>query len=737
MAAPASPELDKALKVFNDHLLRGDRLLDGITKHIGRISDHGTQLAAKWGFKQTAAFFDKVVSGLHESEASLRLIVAKLGHQRMTLLDDISKAEQSGNIAAKKDAEQRLESLLREYTHYQRTLSIKTAINKADKVAFGTLELIFKLAVSTRKSYSEINEAIRAADSSSANRLKLTQSIFNVQRLTGSSLESAKDAAAALVNRGLELHGGFEANLKTVVQLKDGLGLAADQAAELAALTDRQHVDFGKVADSLATIVKETGLAADQAGRMAGSLLKAASVFESTVTSQLPKVIEFVGRLEGLLREMGAEGDSFTKLLTKLTTIEGIGAAGILGIRNPEFLKSEQATKQVVDNFASYAKNMLGDAAGWERVMRLEAIGSQFELTSQEVNNMIKAFDENAKRIAGQTTLQKLFDEQMAASGKGISQLKESLGALMKEGMAPVIMVFNVFVSLLNKLVHGLQQIRGLATVIGGVLVGATILLTMRIWSLARSLTAAAIAGSGFEKSLTARGGIAGLGRELLGLKGGQGGPGMFAALRAPMSMALGPVTAALGALVAGAAVGYSLQKKLWEITEEQNRRSAGHLTVKGEQGLEGALLRRVQSGTLTKSELLNIGNQARDYYMRTEKLTAAAADNRVRKLMQSGATGASEQKFLLQTGRSITGYTDKEKQQLATTERTIALLRESLDQWTNAATKGLADEKAARKDKQETEALINNLQILNRGSFKETTPYRGNDPRIFVLPNK
>lgn len=725
--ANSTDEVHASFARIYDQVNRTALKLDMVGDRIHKIAEVSSKWSASFGMKEASGFFDKMKQGLTQSKETLEEITQQLLGAEREAYDDMLQAIKKGDILGSKMAAERYTAVQHESKSHEAIYRVKVASEKLDLRQVATVRVVYGMLKDTYATYSELNASLIGADSE---RLSLAQSLLQVQRETGVGLKATSEAAAALVNRGYDLDDRFKATTKTVVQMKEALGVSVDAASELAAIAERRlGTSFRGMADAVARTVHDTGLAGTKAVDLATQLAKSASIFRKGFTDELPRVTEVILRLEGALQELGGETGAFSGLLTRLTTLEGMASAGVLGVQSPDFMKSEQATKQVIDSFANYAKQTVGDSRGWERVLRLEALAQQFGTTAQQADQMMQALERNEKRLERRTDLEAMFDEQMEASGKGLSQLKESLGALMKEALAPAIAVFNVLVGIINKGVQAVNSFKGVATVLTGVIgigmVAVTARLTVGMYGLAKAMASAAVTSSFLEKSLTGKGG--GM-MNLAEMFKGQGfknmgsglGAGLKGAIGPAFALSLGPVVAILGALSAGAIVGLGLQRRMAAYFDKLSQPTA-QLTTRGAEGMEGALRRRIMrettEGVLTRESLNDIQGKARSHF-KTQGLGGARLEDAVAKFLEKGVQVAGDARYMSEMNRSATGFTEREKNQ---NDRNLQSLKaiEHVATGQKIATEKMAEEqREARRQGREVEGDINKQMILNRGKF-------------------
>lgn len=397
-----------------------------------------------------AAKIKATLSGLTESLSDLRQKEYHLESEVGKLTDQKTKRALFG-------LEREFDLAVRNLDVVKRQLKFQdqaTALGERRLVASG---ILLSFAVKTSAVVSEINDSLIEGNAAYSNRLKLTYDTFRIQAMTGSSLTTSVNALKALVRNGYENEQSLARTATLVVKLHDGIGLSVDTAATLAAVVERQvNGSFEQVADTVATIVNNTTLAADEAGRLATSLAQLSAVTRPGGRSDmLPEVISTVSRYESQLRKVGGNIETVERLLAKLTTAEGQLAAGVLGGVSPDFINSARGVDYVMERFRAYSKEMLdGVTDSRVRVLRLEQIGQVFGMSALEVVQLQKSLEDMNTSAGAAVTVQERFQKQWHSANEGIARLTRSLVALLQGGLYPLTVVVNATVNTIADLVQ-------------------------------------------------------------------------------------------------------------------------------------------------------------------------------------------------------------------------------------------------------------------------------------------
>lgn len=485
-----------------------------------------------------------------------------------TIVHRIKSREVGINQAKLERAERRGE--LEILTAQVRLKNELSKITKTELIAAGA----FLTAVtSAYHVFAQTGRTLIESNASLSERLMLTRSILNVQQQLGSDMSQSLEAARDLVEYGFDLDKSFESTLKLVIQMKDGLGLSTKLGAELAVVYERQlRTSARDVADAMTRLVSDTAVAADEAGRLAVNIGRAVSLLKPGVNADLSAVTELVGRYEGALKRLGGQFGGFEELLTKMTTSEGLLQAGVIGVSSPEFLRSKEATKQVLDSFATYAKGFLGNTAGWERALRLQSLAEMFGTSTTQVNLMIRAIEEQNNQRHTQISIEQRYKDQVFATAEVFGRLKNSLVALAQQAVLPLIELVTPVVRGMADFVGYIKQFPGTVYVAMTVMAAGAVIAAVSIYRVSTSLysmaVAANIAAANINRAALAS--TAASAGQLM-LPGMGGGTSAMARTSATigrfMGIAAGPLIAGAVALAAGAAIGLALNRAYDKLT--------------------------------------------------------------------------------------------------------------------------------------------------------------------------
>lgn len=481
---------------------------------VDQVAGMSKNLASsKTGAASLATAFESMADKMVPMAASLFTLSSALGSRAkpFSVLMDAAKSSVasigSHYAAIQKELEEVVQAADDEYHilgHTNGVMQLKEALLKEQlKYTAQQYELQQLLATANEKAVrlakalaanfaaawqnmQRINSELKLAASSGAERARLELSVYENTVRTGLSLRESSQAAAALVSYGLESRDTFRDNVKTVSLLVEGLGMSSNEAAHLAAVTEGMvHANFKEVADTIASIVEYTALAADEAARYGRELAETMSILKlDNADKTMPGVLRAIGSYEGALKELTGKSGDFTSLVKKMQSSQGIAQLRVLGI-SPEMLKTEQGVKTMMDRFGDYATKFVGKTTGLQRAMQLEALASQMGMTTEAVNSMMLAIEKQREKQMGNITLNERAKNQMDSMNKGIERLINRIMALIQGGLFPITWAIGGLANTLDHVIGWITDFKGVMYVAMAGVVGAA------IWS-AKSLTGVA-----------------------------------------------------------------------------------------------------------------------------------------------------------------------------------------------------------------------------------------------------
>jgi hypothetical protein len=662
MAAETLKSFGEGVKRVMDHSKSIDQHMEHTSVSVGNIAKQLFGVVAVWKTVETMMNNSTWGRTMSKVFSTAKLDATDLYRQQHQLARDFDEFNAS-YVTRLKLGQTTREQAARERADLREQLNLSTAqlrfklqlqqIGKAELIMSGAF---LAAATSAYHVFTETSRILVQSNSSLVERLALTRSILVTQRMLGTDMRHTVEAAADLVDYGYDLDSAFESTLKLVLQMKDGLGLSSKLGAELAVVYERQlRTSARDIADAMARLVNDTSVAADEAGRLAVNIGRAVSLLRPGVNADLSAVTELVGRYEGALKRLGGQFGGFESLLTKITTPEGMLQAGVLGVNNPEFIRSKEATKQVIDQFANYAKGFLGSTEGWERALRLQTLSEMFGTTSQQINLMIRAVDEANSQRQTSITIEQRYKDQVFASAEVFNRLKNSLVALAQQAVLPLIGAVTSVLKPAADFLEYIQKMPGIVTTAAIVLGAGAVLAATQVYRLSAALYTMATAAHLSAVSMRARAAA-----EFIGpLAPGMGAGGASAMAR--MSSTLGRyIGIAAGPIMAGAialAVGYSIGTMLSKYANPQYQQVA--LKQSTDQLVASVLRRAAFSGdtdTIRDSLI-----KARGMYLK-DGLTLADANTKIANRVKGLGDLAGQVRFTKKTSESSMGPSANEE---------------------------------------------------------------------------
>lgn len=538
------------------------------------------------GFVQLREFFHGTSfgRGISQSYQALGKTVQQLTDQREAEFLALDKKLREGDLT-REMYDRQLKSLVEQEAVFEKQLDVS---REAAKLGTARLVIAKLLVIEAGKLWimsRELNQNLIEANSSFEHRLDLVYDTLAVMRQTGASFEQSTRISAALVKYSFDTHKNYQDVANRIQMMNEGLGMSVDLAAQLAVVTEtRLETSFESIGNSVATLVNSTSLAADEAGRLATNLGRVMATMGPGVdATALPGVTKLVGHYESALKELGGQVGTVEQFLTRLTTSQGLAAGGALGVVNPEFLSTEQGTEAVLTRFASYAETFIGQASGWDRRMRLEALAQLFGTSAENAQLLIEAIERKNTQDLESISLEERYREQLHATSDAIGRAYNALISLVHGGMYPFILAASKALSFLADILQTIVAYQPVAyaamtAVFGGILYMIIILKRLTV-AFAQSALGAHIAALA-ERTLAATR-VAGAGAS--GAAGVAGAAGRLATL-GPMiargfAMLAGPV-----GIVAIAAIGIWMMlekwKKYWADVEAKSRLGAATVAM-------------------------------------------------------------------------------------------------------------------------------------------------------------
>jgi hypothetical protein len=490
--------------------------------------------------------------GLHKPATKLWNILSgdkSLLDRVQSAIDAETKIIRSRNALvtrADKDAalikRKQLQDELLNYTAHQAKISEILSAAKSGPSLF----LYNSLKITTQQS-ALLNQELIQASANYATRAKLSHQIAQTQVATGASMQSLAKAASALVGYGIELDGDFKSTLNTVIKMEEGLGVSVDSAAQMAVVMKRIGADTQRVADGIARVKSDTGLAAEDATKFATQIGKAVMMLKPGSGSLVDQTTEYLDRLAGALKQVGGNAGDIVELMTGFTTEKGMLGAATLGA-TPDFLADPANAKIVAERFTKFVSRSLLGTSGFQRWAVIDMLAEQFGTTREMIVNAEKMMDKYNKTQREGLSLQDEWRQQTSEINKAMSQIKETGMALVQQALLPILQFLRPVFGWVAEQLQGIAKSTTATVVVFTILGASAITATVQVARLGHAVMVMAAefaAAHGLMKA-------GGLPASLLG-------PGFFT--RIASAAATGPVLGVIGALVGGWILGRLLDK--------------------------------------------------------------------------------------------------------------------------------------------------------------------------------
>lgn len=357
----------------------------------------------------------------------------------------------------------------------------------------------------------EFNRDLVAANSSLIERTDLLRQSFKVQYETGALSKTMLDVQKEMVAVGDDLQGSYGKTLKTAVQLVEGLGMSAREAVQLQLTAKASDVEYRRLADTIATIVDTTSLAADEAARYARELTVAGRVALGAAGHVDPAAYQrnliALSGIEGAMKDsIGSQGD-ITALITKFASYQKLGGLGqAFGTGGIDFIgKGGDGISTVLENIA----RTVGDASG----PILEAYAAMLEVRPETLTELVRQYraasaegrrlgqlsKEDQVKYRDTADVQQRYNRQLAFQGEVYGRLGQQLVLLAGVALTPLTRVVMAASSALTRLI-GIMSVGGplgvvikgvglvFQTLVGGLMISRLIQVTSAIIGLSASL---------------------------------------------------------------------------------------------------------------------------------------------------------------------------------------------------------------------------------------------------------
>lgn len=522
---------------------------------------------------------------------------------------------------------------------------------------------------------SHWNVALSAANDLTERRHGLLIDILEVHKQTGTQVAEIGESAKALIEYGLESKDGFQDSLKVVTQLRQALGLSAQDSAEMAVMASRMNVEFRSVADSLTRIVDSTALSAQEAKKYADELGRAALFLGKSDRARAfgpGGALEIVGRLEGAIKEAGGQQGELTSMIADMqSTLEGSMRAQVFGVR-PQDVGTERGVQALTSSLGrmvaqAQALRDSGNQTGFLGVLTQIRMMTGDRIGLVTLNALVEAQKKVATQRHSTLKLEERWRDQLVQTGQTWERLRNTVQGILMDGLMPLVGGLRWVLSVIVDFVDILKKVPGLMRAFGYVVTAvAAVTIPMATYSFIRltaALTAAAWAASRLSKATAANaaeqtlldfGGKVGRGgmlREAVkwvaGARGAWAGTGTLTSGGVSVAGGLSIATI-VGAVVSSLAAGVSLGLLINKVLDHTRTLSYAKIVAAGKESKEafinsyrGELQRLVKAGNI--DDIKAYAQRFQETALATGIFgQGAEAQNKVVQLLKESASAAA-----------------------------------------------------------------------------------------------
>ena len=324
-------------------------------------------------------------------------------------------------------------------TVFQKTIGQTLTLNKGWFTLAG-LE-ITALSVTINQNHV-LNQALMQANSAFKERYALTQKIFEVQNRTGAGSEALAESAQALVGYGLELRDSFKENVGLVTMLKEGLGVSASTGAELVVTFERGLQQSAKsVADVIANIAAQTGLAAQKAAQYAIELARALRLL-GPMKVDAGGVAKAVEGIAARVEELGGNSQIVVSLYKQMLSgsNQGFMLRGLAGVPGPGSLGNTAGATAALEQLGRSMQRIITAGPGTTMyAAQLELAAQMHGIAAEDVTYYLEALKKLHEPLTEAQTLEKAYREQTQLTGEAWKQIGNSLSSLYKQVITPLL----------------------------------------------------------------------------------------------------------------------------------------------------------------------------------------------------------------------------------------------------------------------------------------------------------
>lgn len=570
------PNLQQQNQALNDSLYETKKAAHAAGQDMEQLSksvfSYGKALLAygsftalkeslKWGFEQLRT----QRSAIQAAKEAQQLHAKRL----TSLTNELEAMKKAGTFADTEIrdqellvawAEKKAEFLASEVNFREQILSLVKSQGPLASLQVFYLGLMRDAWKQTLSTAHEYNKALITANSNADQRFRLLYRTLDIQQQLGASTDDMADAAKNLVEYGGHLGANYQSNLKLITQMKLGLGVAANSAAEMAIVFTRQlQVGAEKVGDAIAQIAANTGLAAQKATSFAVEIGRALRLLGPSMRTEAAQVTKLIGTMAGRVEALGGSAESVVSVFKSLTSgsERGIMLRQMVGAP----LKSMGTQQGVVDAMKGLDRLMQMRVTATEGTdqyaVQLEQLSEQVGVSAYDLINLRQVMQDWSKDTNMARTAQQAYAEQTRLAGESWKQIKSSLGAMIHEALLPFLQVLQPVVGTLADVIKAAANFKPLVMTLSVAMPLAAIAAVASLSRLIRKIWEMA-ATSAWVQGLLDKGGLVGKGNLLEKFPGvpSWAGAGRMAGTFWGQALGAGGKLSGMSMLTGGAGIG-------------------------------------------------------------------------------------------------------------------------------------------------------------------------------------
>ena len=405
------------------------------------------KLVGKWGFEQ-----------LHTQRQSILAVKEQLAAHTMrvkSLQAELEGMRKIGTFAPTqiRDTELLLEwanrkdELLKSEVHFREEI-LRLVKEEGAKAALA----VFYLGLArdawkhTLHTVHEYNRAMITARADAGTRYGLLDHALQTQKMLGASTDDMAEATRHLVEYGNHMTPNYQAHLKLIVQMRGGLGVAANSAAEMAVVFSNQlQTSAERVGNAIAQIAANTGMAAQKATSFATEIGRALVLIGPSMRKEADQVVKLIGTMAGRVEALGGSSESVIALFKTMTggSDQSVNLRQMTGTRLADLGTQAGVVAAMKGIDRMMHMRLTAPQGSSELAVQREALSRQVGVSAYDLLNLQKVMQDWNKTTNQALTVEQAYAKQTELMGESWKQLKNALGAFIAEALTPLVKAAN------------------------------------------------------------------------------------------------------------------------------------------------------------------------------------------------------------------------------------------------------------------------------------------------------